>query len=174
MVLVKLFLGIALLATGRRLFWLFLGGLGFFFGFDFAERAFHGQPHTTLLLIALLGGVMGALLAVFLQKLAIVAGGFVAGGYLLVGMLQEFGLGTGHYPWLLFLAGGIIGAVLMSVLFGWTLIILSSAIGSLLILQALHPGPHLTRPLFVVLLASGIVIQYGLVGRKSLPRRKDQ
>ncbi len=168
----KLFLGIAMLTAGRRLFWLFLGGVGFVFGFDFAERMFQGQPHSTLLLIALLGGVMGALLAVFLQKLAIVVGGFLAGGYLLPGMLQELGMRTGQYHWLVFLVGGIVGAVLMSVLFGWTLIILSSIIGSLLVLQALHLSSQLTRPLFFVLLVLGIAIQYGLLGRRSLQSRK--
>jgi hypothetical protein len=167
--LFRLLVGIAILTMGRRLFWLFLGGTGFVLGFEVAERTFHGQPHSVLLVIALIAGVIGALLAVFLQKLAIVAGGFFAGGYLLTVLLQELGVRNGQYHWFLFIIGGIIGAILMQVLFGWTLIILSSVMGSVLILQALHFGPQITKLIFVLLLALGIAIQYGLFRQKPHP-----
>ena len=50
MVLIRLCLGIALLVMGGRLFWLFLGGVGFVFAFDLAERTIHSQPHSVILL----------------------------------------------------------------------------------------------------------------------------
>lgn len=171
MALFRLLLGIAMLTMGRRLFWLFLGALGFLFGFDLAARMIHGQPQSVAFVLALLGGVIGAALAVFLQGLAIAVAGFFAGGYLFTGLLHEFGIGTSHYYWLLFFLGGLLGGVLMVLLFGWTLIILSSAMGSLLIIQALHFGPQTARPLFTLLLIAGIVIQYGLLGRALPPNR---
>ncbi len=171
MFFLRLFLGIAMLTMGRRLFWLFLGGVGFVFGFEIAERVIRDQPHSLIFVIALIAGVAGALMAVFLQKLAVVAGGFFAGGYLFIGLLHEFGTRTGHYHWVYFLIGGIVGAVLMRVLFTWTLIFLSSVMGSVLILHALHLGPQIARPLFIVLLVSGMVIQYGLIEVKPRPRR---
>src|SRR5208283_24776 len=140
MTLFKLFLGIALLITGARLFWLFLGGVGFVFAFDFAERTLHIQPHSVILIIALLVGALGAMMAVFLQKYAVLAGGFFAGSYLLIELLKTLGVSTGDYHWLVFIAGGLIGAVLMNVVFGWTLIIISSLMGSILILQTFHVG----------------------------------
>lgn len=159
-----------MLTMGRRLYWLFLGGVGFVFGFDLAERLIHGQPHSVILVIALIAGVIGALLAVFLQKFAIMAGGFFAGGYLLIELLKALGMSTVYYHWLLFIMGGVVGAVLMRMLFGWTLIILSSAIGALLILQTLHFDPQITKLTFIFLLALGIAIQYGLLGRRHPPR----
>jgi len=169
--LVRLFLGIIMLTMGRRLYWLFLGGAGFIFGFDIAGRLIHGLSHGAILVIALLAGITGAVIAVFLQKLAIVIGGFLAGGYLLPLLLEEIGIGFVHYHWILFVIGGLIGAVFMSVLFGWALIILSSALGSFLILQSLPFGTQISRMLFIFLLILGIAIQYGLFERKHPPRQ---
>src|SRR5271169_4226815 len=125
MTLFKLFLGIALLVMGGRLFWLFLGGVGFVFAFDFAELTIHSQPDGIVFIIALFAGALGAMVALFLQNFAVLAGGFFAGGYLLIELLKASGVNIGDYHWLVFIAGGLAGAVLMSVVFGWTLIILS-------------------------------------------------
>lgn len=167
----RLLLGIAMLTMGRRLYWLFLGGVGFVFGFDLAERMVHGQPHDVILVIALIAGVIGAALAVFLQKFALIIGGFFAGGYLLIGLLKEFGMGAPNHYWIFFLIGGIVGALLMKVLFSWTLVVLSSAIGSVLILQTWHLSQQTKNLLLIFLLVLGIAVQYGLFGRKSSPRR---
>ncbi len=169
MELFRLFLGIALLVMGGRLFWLFLGGVGFVFAFDFAERTVHNQPHSVILVIALFAGALGAMVAIFLQKFAVLAGGFLAGGYLLIELLKALGIGIGDYHWLVFIAGGLAGAVLMSVVFGWTLIIISSLIGSILILQSFHFGHQLSELVFICLGILGIIIQSGLIRKKSPP-----
>jgi hypothetical protein len=171
MTLFRFVLGIVILTTGRRLYWLVLGGVGFVFGFDLAERLVHGQPQSVIIVIALIAGVVGAMLAVFLQKFAVMAGGFFGGGYLTITLLKELGTTTSHHHWFIFLIGGILGALLMRVLFGWTLIVLSSAMGSLLILQTLHFAPDVRKLLFVFLMALGIAVQYGLFNRKPPPRR---
>jgi hypothetical protein len=167
MSLFRLFLGIVILTTGRRLYWLFLGGVGFILGFEAAKRILEGQSQSVILIIAVIGGVIAALLAVFLQKFAIAAGGFLAGGYLLILLLKQIGMITVHYQWLVFLIGGIAGAFLMKIVFGWTLVVISSAIGALLILPSLHAGPRVMNLLFLLLLALGIAIQYGLFKWKS-------
>ncbi|MDA8240361.1 MAG: DUF4203 domain-containing protein [Nitrospiraceae bacterium] len=170
MTLFRLLLGIALLAAGRNLFWLFLGGTGFILGFDLAGRLVHGQPQGVMFVIAVVAGVACALLALFLQKLAIIVAGFIAGGYLLPALVKEFGVSDGHYHWLLFIVGGIVGALLMKVFFNWALIILSSVVGSNLIIEAVHFGPQIRKLFFVCLLLLGIVIQTGITQRKTSPR----
>ena len=169
MVLFRFFLGIALLFMGGRLFWLFVGGVGFVLAFDLAERTLHSQPHSVILIIALLAGALGAMVAVFLQKFAVLAGGFFAGGYLLIELLKAFSVRIGDYHWLLFIAGGLAGAVLMSVLFGWSLIVISSLMGSMLILKTFHFGYQMSELVFICLAILGIVIQAGLM--KKSPSR---
>lgn len=171
MSLLRFFLGAIMLTMGRRLYWLFLGMVGFVFAFDLADRVVQGQPHNVKLVFGVAGGVIGAVLAIFLQKFAVVAGGFLAGGYLFMELMRELGMRTAPYHWLLFVAGGLIGALLMKVLFGWTLILLSSAMGAVLILQSLHFGTQITHPLFILLVVLGFLIQRGMIGRKSLSRR---
>src|SRR5512140_2250949 len=112
-----------MLTAGSRLFWLFLGAVCFIAGFDIAEKVMQSQSNDTVLVVALLAGLVGALLAVFLQKIAILVGGFLAGGYLSLRLMEEFGLRNNFYHWLLLVLGCVIGAVLMKVLFKWALIV---------------------------------------------------
>ena len=111
--------------------------------------------------------MLGALFAILFQKLAVAVGGFLAGGYLLIELLKVLEVGTtGNYHWFLFIAGGLVGAICMSFLFGWTLIILSSLIGSIFILQTLHLGQPLSKLVFICLTLLGMVIQFGLIRKK--------
>jgi hypothetical protein len=167
MPLLRILLGAALLTAGRNLFWLFLGVVGFILGFDVAERLLQGQQQGTIFVIALIAGVVCGLLAVLIQKFAILIGGFIAGAYLLPALLKEFGLAPGHYYWLFFFIGGLGGAFMLKVFFNWALIVLSCVVGSDLIVQSLHFTPQLRKVLFVFLLLIGIVIQADMTRRKS-------
>ncbi|SPQ02103.1 conserved membrane hypothetical protein [Candidatus Sulfobium mesophilum] len=165
--ILRLILGAALLTMGQRLYWLFIGGIGFVLGFDLAKHFVHGQPHHTALVIAFFVGAVGAVLTFYFQKVAILAGGFIAGGYLFIELLRELGKGPGNYYLLYFILGGVIGAILMKVLFRWTLIVLSSFIGAGLIIRSFHFGQGLAGTLFILLVLTGIIVQAVLLGRKS-------
>lgn len=167
MIFFRLLLGIFMLLAGSRLFWLFLGAVGFISGFDLAEKMMRSQPGDMIIVVALLAGLAGALLAIFLQKIAILAGGFIAGGYLSLRLMEELGMRNSPYHWLLLVLGCIIGAVLMQVLFKWALIVLSSGVGAILVLQVFPLSRHMTRLPFVILFILGIVIQAGLLSRTS-------
>ena len=97
------------------------------------------------------------------------AGGFLAGGYLLIELLKALGVRIGQYHWFLFVIGGLAGAVLMSVVFGGTLIITSSLMGAILILQTFHIGHHMSELIFIFLSILGVVIQAGLIRKKPPP-----
>ena len=159
--------GIVMLTAGGRLYWLFLGVIGFIFGFDLAEMVMHAQPHDTMVVVALLAGLAGALLTIFLQKIAIAAGGVFAGGYLAIRLMESYGVRSGLSYWLLLALGCIIGTVFMKLLFNWALIILSSGIGSVLILEGLNVSQQMKGPLFIVLLIVGVAVQSLPFGRKS-------
>jgi hypothetical protein len=161
--IVRIVAGIALLALGRKLFWLFVGVAGFVLGFSLATQFFRGQPDWIVLVIALVAGLVGVLLALFLQRFAVGVAGFIAGGYILINLLNALGWQTGQFAWLPFVIGGIIGAVLVLILFDWALIILSSLTGATLIAQAIHFGPLITALAFIVLIILGVVIQASMM-----------
>jgi hypothetical protein len=167
MIWLRILAGIGLLLFGRKLFWLFVGLIGFASGIHAATRFFPGQPEWMILAIALMAGVLGALLALFLQWLAIGLAGFFAGGYIAVRLLHVSGLTTGGMYWVLFLIGGIIGLILIIVLFHWALIILSSLVGAGLITESVPMAHSGTVILFFVLVVAGILIQSHLMKTRS-------
>ncbi len=105
---IRVVLGLALLFLGRRLFWLFVGAVGFALGAFVATQLIEAGNVLTIL-IALGGGLVGILLALFLQSLAIGLAGFVAGALILQRMLELVGLDIGSWSWVILIIGGIIG-----------------------------------------------------------------
>ena len=170
MVILEILVGIALLILGRKLFWRFVSGTGFVCGVLFATQLLRGRPNWVVTLIALALGLLGAVLALFLQRLAIGIAGFLSGGYLAVSVVEMLGWEAGRFSWLSFVIGGVLCAALIRILFDWGLIILSSLTGTVGILQAIHPGPVPMALLFVLLLSLGIVTQASLLRRERASR----
>lgn len=166
MTIINVLAGTAVLVFGRKLFWLFVGCIGFVAGIDIATRFFSGQPDWMVLMIAIAAGLVGALLAIFLQRLAIAVVGFSAGGYLVMYLVNIFGWDPGHLFWVPFIAGGLAGALLLYFLFDWTLIFFSSITGAHLITQSIHLGPLITGFLFMGLFILGFMVQATLMKRQ--------
>ena len=112
MVMVNIFIGLILLALGRKLFWLFVGCIG-----------------------------------------------FIAGGYISIIVSALMSFNAEQLLWLFFIIGGIIGAVLMFLIFDWTLILISSLSGASLIVQTTELGHDMEMLVFTVLVIIGMIIQ---------------
>jgi hypothetical protein len=110
-------------------------------------------------IVGLVCGIVGALLALFAQKFAIVAGGFLAGGYATMTILSGTNMAGSVPEWAPFLVGGVIGALLLRVVFEWTLIVLTSIIGAILIVHPFGLGSTLLTISTLVLTGVGIVVQ---------------
>jgi hypothetical protein len=121
-VIVNVFIGAVVLIFGRKLFWLFVGSMGFAVGFHYAPYVWNVQSHGLLLVLAILTGIIGAVLSVFFQKIAVGVAGFAAGGYIIINLLDLLGLKLGHVIWLPYLIGGVVGALLLYLIFDWALI----------------------------------------------------
>jgi hypothetical protein len=158
---ISLILGGALLIAGRKLFWLFVGAAGFIAGLQLATQFWRG-PEILAIVIGLVVGVIFAVLAIFLQGVAIGVAGFLAGGYILTVLAGMTGLNQGAFSWIVYLIGGIIGVLLVIFLFDWAIITLSSLAGASLITQALGIG----GVLFLVLVIVGVVIQGSMLQRE--------
>ena len=152
-------IGVLILFFGRKLFWLCVAAVGFAVGVELAPQLIHEPSPLLALTVALVLGFIGALLALFLQKIAIAIAGFFAGGKLAVAIAAAFFAQHAQYFGLTFLIGGIIGAVLMLVLFDWALIILSAVVGAHLIQSAIALPPMGTGILFVILVVIGVLVQ---------------
>jgi hypothetical protein len=156
-VLITIIIGVVALLYGRRLFWLFVGIIGFAVGFALAQVFWGGTSDWTHLLIGLVAGVLGSWLAVGLQKLAVSVAGFAAGGYLLAYLFGIFKVTwPGYIPWLI---GGILGAILISRMFELALIGFSAGIGAAILTRSLPLLGSYELLQFLILLIIGIVFQ---------------
>ena len=170
----RMLLGVLLLGFGRRLFWLFVGAVGFVAGARFADRFLPGQPDDVIIVFCLVVGLLSAIMAVTLRKIALGAAGFLAGGYLLTQLLAVGGQMPGQLagahgdfaPWMAFLVGGLAGALLMNAVFTWTLIVLSSLCGAALVCESLRTTPQIVSAAFTVLAIIGVAAQTGLLRRR--------
>ena len=165
MLILQLLVGAGLLAFGRRLFWFLVAGIGFIAGLELARLYLPASPVWVTLLLALGAGLVGALLAIFLEQAALALAGFFGGGYILSGLAGLLGLHYVQPAWLLPLIGGIAGVVLVFSLLDWALIGLSSLAGAGLITEALRLHGATGLLVYLLLLVLGIVIQGNLLRR---------
>lgn len=158
--ILSVLIGAIILLFGRRLFWLCVAAVGFAAGVELAPLVVHHPASAPLALtFALVLGFIGALLALFLQKLAIAIAGFLAGGKLALAMAAAFFAQLASHPEITFLVGGIIGALLLLLVFDWALIVLSSVVGAHLIQSVITLPPTGSAILFVVLAVIGVIVQ---------------
>jgi len=159
--------GLILLILGRQLFWVFVAVLGFVMGMDLATHFIPDSGDLMLLLVALVAGILGASLAYFFYHVAIAAAGFFAGGRIGVELVAALTPSSPQGMWLEFIAGGVIGAVLLLLLFDWALIAISSLLGASFIVEQVSTSTRMSGLLFIVLVIGGIAVQAQMMHRRS-------
>ena len=167
MTILHLVLAIGLLFAGRRLFWLFVGGVGFVMGSELTEKVLTNPTVETQLAVGLILGLLGALAAVFLQKVAISAAGFLAGGGITLTILETMGWHSSVPELIPFALGGLVGMLLLWALFDGALVVLSAALGASLIVSQFDLDPRLGAALMVGLACLGAATQLRLIPRKA-------
>lgn len=162
--------GALLLILGRKLFWLFVGIAGFYLGFEVARTLAVEQPAWLVLTIAIGAGLIGAVLAILLQRVGFAVGGFYSAGYIALLVAERFAPGSVGVA--AFLVGGVIGAVLAALLMDWAIVVLSCLVGAALIVPALALQALASALAYAGLVALGIVVQAHLMGKgRGLARR---
>jgi hypothetical protein len=154
-----LVLGAILLVAGRRLFWLLVGALGFVLGVMLATSFFHGTE-LTMILAGLVVGIIFSLLAIFLESVAIAIAGFLGGGYVLLSIAGILNPDRGGIiSWVIFAVGGVIGVILVAMLFSWALITISSLAGASMVVAAFGMTAATAGLVFLGLVIAGVLIQ---------------
>jgi Domain of unknown function (DUF4203) len=126
----QVLVGLALVLFGRKLFWLFVGVVGFLAGMRFGTGLVTGQSEVVILAIAIGIGLIAAVLAIVLQRVAVALAGGLAGGMLAMRVAALLGVNAEAAGWVFFVIGAVLAAILVSAVFDWALIILSALIGA--------------------------------------------
>ncbi len=155
----SIIIGLLLLLVGRRVFWIFVGGVGFFTGLNLAPTLIPGQSQLLIFLVAVTLAIVGAILAIVLQRVAVAVAGWFAGGALAARLMIAFGWSDPSVLWLASIVGAIIAAIVVSLLFDWALILLTTFSGAVLICDALTISPTLKWIIGIALVVVGIFVQ---------------
>lgn len=166
--ILSVLIGAIILFFGRRLFWLCVAAVGFAAGMELAPHLMHEPTSILQLSVAVVFGFIGALLALFLQKVAIAIAGFLAGGKLAMALVGAFIAEGARYPEITFVVGGITGVILLLALFDWALIVMSALVGAHLISHTIVLPPTGATLLFVGLAAIGIIVQAAALRRTTV------
>jgi hypothetical protein len=167
MFVIEALVGAGLLIFGRKLFWFFVAGVGFVTGLSLATSLLKASPAWLILLVALGAGLVGALLAVFLERFAIGLVGFISGGYILTSLMNMLNAHLGLPFWIFYLIGGILGAGIIFAFLDWMLIILSSLAGASMVAEAFRLHALTGAFAYIVLLVAGILIQGNLLRQET-------
>lgn len=135
--ILQILFGISVLLFGRKLFWLFVGAIGFITATEVAAAQMSALPDWVIILVGIGVGLIGALLAVFFQIGAIAFAGFLGGGYLGSLVVQYLGISTQAAQAIAFFIGAVIGLFLFLALFDIGLVAFSAIIGGLVIVEAI-------------------------------------
>jgi hypothetical protein len=161
--LIEVLIGVALLTLGRKLFWVFAGGVGFAVAVWLTRTYFPEQPQHIVLLAGAAGAIGGVLIVKFVKAIAVGVGGFLGGGIIGIGLARM--IGPAVPEWIAFVAMGILGVVLLNLAFETALVVISSVAGAMLIARNLPLTDPLHAVAVVVLAVAGIAIQWSLSRR---------
>jgi hypothetical protein len=153
----RVLFGCILLVAGRRVFWLSVALIGFLLGAELAAVALVGKPAWLGMVVAAATGVVGAVLAVLVERIAFALVGFSAGGY--VGVLTVGLLGMPDLGLAGFVAGAVLGTIVAVMATDWAIIVLTSAVGAAAVAGALEFGSSGMTAATIVLAAVGIAVQ---------------
>lgn len=176
--ILNLVLGIILLTTGKKLYWLFVGVVGFVIGFAVSTQYLQFDQPWVHYAVAIGAGLVGTILAAFVQHLAIAVAGFLVGGYGALQLSGLLGYSTQAVQWMAFIVGGIVGLLLVASVFNWALYLLSSWAGATLVTKSVISADvgvnsQIGLIMFFALFVLGVIIQAGMFRGQPKPAPAD-
>ena len=162
--LLRLIFGLLLVFNGRRVVWLVAGAAGFLLGLLISASLLEQTDPLIVVGISLIIGLLAGGLAQALGQTAIALLGLIAGGvgamYLMISLDWY-----DRSAWLAFGFGGLLGLILVTWLFDWAIILISTLIGAMLLTDAFDMGGQTAVLLFTALLIAGVAVQAHWMGR---------
>lgn len=155
---VTVLLGIVVLLFGRKLYWAFIAIAGFLIGMELANEYLADKDQWIRIAASIGAGVLGAIIGMFLQRLAFAIGGFFAGAYFAFRIFEHFHPNGDPHIWMII--GAVVGAIVAALVMDWAIIFISALVGAAAILSPFpNLEPQMANVLFLLLAGIGIVVQ---------------
>ena len=156
MTIANIIIGSIMITLGKKVYFLFVGGVGFISGIFIAQQYLGSTSPLMAIMLGLAAGLIGALFAIFLQKFTLIVAGGVSGIYIAQTIASYIPIHTGGQNWVLTAIGAIIGIGLMIVFFDLAIMFLSSFAGAFLIIGSF------TMPILYALIGVAALTIFGL------------
>jgi hypothetical protein len=163
MLALKATIGFLMIILGRQFYGLFVAGVSFILAAYVASNFFHIQSEWNLMVISLVSGVLGVLFTFPFRRIMAGLAGFVAGGYLIINLPAMLGGNIGMLSWPPFVIAGLASTLLVTTLFDLAIILLSSLVGAVLVIQSVNIGSLNPITMFFLLVIFGVVAQVVLL-----------
>ncbi len=150
MLIVRGVIGGILLFLGHELNFLFAGAMAALLGLRLTWLLPPGWPVWADYAFVIALGVIAAVVVLLNERVGYFISGFLAGGLLLV---EYWAPDTMTVPWLPFVIGGVIGALVIGLFTDWALILVTAAIGAAYLLNLFVLNPTLE-----ILIGAGLFI----------------
>lgn len=149
--------GAVIMLQGRRFFQWSVGFIGFIFGAALAGFLFRHVGGWTALGYAVIAGLIGMLAAFRVRDFIVGIIGFLGGGLFALGIIdivrnQLTFTGLDWPDLVVFLVGGIVGWLMIELLFDWTMVVLTAFLGANTLVSALDRLVGIPAPVAVLLL----------------------
>lgn len=138
MLIVRGIIGAILLFLGRELNFLFAGAMAGLIAFRLTPLLPPNLPAWSDAAFMITIGLIAAIVVLINERFGYFVSGFLAGGFMLI---EYFTPGQMSIPWMIFVIGGVMGALILGLLTEWALILVSSAIGAAYVLNLFRLDP---------------------------------
>lgn len=165
--ILNIVLGGIVLLSGRNIFWLVIGLIGFLLGVEYGRVLLAQQPALLIAIGAIALGILGAVLGIIFERAAFGLAGFFAATFVATVLPVE--LGYVPLPFLAVLVAGVLGAVIAVLIMDWGIIVLTALMGSAVIVSAVSLAPLVEAMGFTVLALTGIFVQSYVRSRRRAP-----
>lgn len=152
--------GLLLLFVGRQLYTALIGLVGFFVVYGLPEDVLN-LPDEMRLPVAVGVGVLAALLAFIVRKVAVALAGALLGAGAALWAIGFYGVEWNVLWWIAVAAAAVLGAWLLRLVFDTALIVVSSFAGALLIVAAIGLEGTPAHVAVAVLIVVGVAFQMG-------------
>lgn len=153
-------IGFLMLLIGRKLPWIYVGGIAFIVG-DFVARQnyFPIDPGTDLLIFALASMVLGVILGLYLEGPSVILATLIGGAYLITTLPVLMAWDTSWLTWQWAVGTGFVSLLLLLLWHDFTLIVLSTFVGTILVTEVLSLAVLSRDTVFLLFLILGFIVQ---------------